>query len=105
MAVTYQQTIVKLEKERIKLARTREFLRDPQLDLDFEHTEDEILVKLCAQHKIRQNINVMYGRTYIDATREQIQIWKLELGELKAKLKGIVRRYSREVFMMLCSVK
>lgn len=80
-------------------------MRDPVLDIDFEHKEDEILRKLCDKFYILQCIDDMYGKTIINLAREKIRKWKQELGDLKAALKWINKRYSRAVFMMLCSVK
>lgn len=77
------------------MTRTREIGRDPQLDAQFEHTEDEILTKLCEKYSIdRRYVGTMYGRTLVELARDKIQTWDKELKELIEKLKSINIEYA-----------
>lgn len=91
--------MVHLEYERKKLNQTRTIGRDPQLDLEFEYTEDELLQKLGRKHYIRRDINDMYGKTLTKLAKKRIKDWKKELRELKEKLKMINLQYFELVSM------
>lgn len=93
---TYHQTVADLEAEQKKLANTRKVTIKPELDLQFEHTEDDILKNLADNYYILRGIDNMYGKTLTELLHENIGKWKKTLKDLIEKLKQTNNQYCDE---------
>lgn len=92
----YLLTAKALETEQKKFTKMKfeSGRNDPQLELEFGHTEDDILTKMSEKRSILRRIDDMYGRTLTDIARNSITKWEQELRELLKKLEDINIRYS-----------
>lgn len=104
----YDQTVASLENAKRSLASTRQRTQDPELDLEFQHKEDEILVKLCYKRHILNSIDRMVWyevewsvNARANSVRKEIREWEQELKKLLANVRRINERYSNAVMKKL----